>query len=79
MSQPDDDKISICVNVSKKVANVLRDPTGGKDMSPEERNKRRTEAFDDINTCIDVLAAFASASDGFMDILTLQSKYKENK
>lgn len=70
------DKITICVDTSKKVANALRDPTGGKDMTTEERARRRAEAFDDINTCIDVLAAFASASDGFMDILELQNKYR---
>lgn len=71
-----EDKITICVNTSKKVADALRDPTSGKDMPPEERSRRRSEAFDDINTCIDVLAAMASASEGFFDILALQHKYK---
>lgn len=76
MSAESDDKISICVDTSKKIADVLRDPTGGKDMTPEERSRRRGEAFEDINTCIDVLAAIASAGEGFADMITLQRKYK---
>lgn len=72
----DGDKIEMCTEVGKKIADVLKDPTKGKDMPADERNRRRAEAYDDIITCIDVLAAFASSADGLLDIMQLREKYK---
>lgn len=69
------DRIDLCVEVSKKIAMILKDPTSGKEMTAEERNKKRGEAFDDINTCIDVLAAIAGASEAVSDMLELRNKY----
>lgn len=72
----DGDKIEICTEVGKRIANILKDPTNGKDMPAEERNRKRAEAHDDIITCIEVLAAFASSADGLLDIMQLREKYK---
>jgi hypothetical protein len=70
------DKIAIIVDTCHKCADMLKDPTQGKDMSAEARKIARDDAYDELITCIDVLAACVEYHNGFFDVVSIANKYK---
>lgn len=71
-------KIDLITTVSHKCADILKDPTlgGARELSAEARTIAREDAYDDLLTCIDSLAAIASFNEGFFDIVNIASKLK---
>jgi len=80
MELENDDKIALIVDTCHKCADVLKDPTvgGTVELTAEKRNEAREEAYEELITCIDVLAAAAEYHNGFFDILNIANKYKSH-
>lgn len=69
------DRINEAAELIKKIARVILDPTGGKDMPAEERNAKRKGAVEDLDSAVDILASFADAAEGGIDLIGLKNKY----
>lgn len=80
MELENEDKITLIVETCHKCASVLKDPTvgGSIEMTAEKRNEAREEAYDEITTCIDVLAAAIEYHNGFFDVVNIANKYKNH-
>jgi len=80
MELENEDKIALIVDTCHKCAGVLKDPTqyAGKEMTAEKRNETREEAYEELITCIDVLAAAVEYHNGFFDVLNIANKYKSH-
>ncbi len=77
-SVADEDKIEIIVGLCHKLSGILKDPTdaGKKEMNAEARTQLREESYEDLLTCVDVLASCAQFNHGFFDVLNIANKYK---
>jgi hypothetical protein len=73
-----DDKIELIIGVCHRCADILKDPTsGGKaEMSADLRAGAREDAYNNLLTAIDALAACAQYHNGFYDVLSIASKLK---
>lgn len=69
------DRVSEAADLIKKIGRVVLDPTGGKDMPPEERNLKRKSAIEDLDAVVDILASFADAAENGFELLELKKKY----
>lgn len=73
------DKISLTTDVSKRLAELVRDPTRGQTLEADLRNKLRQEYFEDLLTSIDVLSLIAHSAEGFHDIIAIKKKLDSGK
>jgi len=71
-------RIEITSDVAKKLADRLKDPTQGKTMEVELRNKLRQQYHEDICETIDVLTILAHSSEGFHSILAIKKRLESN-
>lgn len=69
-------KVDLIVEVCTKCAAIMLDPTeGGKiDLSADARAKAREEAHDNLIVAVDTLAAMASSSEGYFDVINIAKK-----
>ncbi len=69
-------KVDLIVEVCTKCASILLDPTnGGKvELSAEARAKSREEAHDNLLVAVDTLAAMASSSEGYFEVVNIAKK-----
>jgi hypothetical protein len=72
------DKIALIVDTCHKCADVLKDPTlgGTIELHADKRKSARDDAYDELTTCIDVLAAAVEYHNGFFDVINIANKYK---
>jgi hypothetical protein len=71
-----EDKIELIANTCRELASLLRDPTRGGtvSMSSDERNAAREELHDELQICIDTLAAGAEFHNGIFDVISIANK-----
>lgn len=69
-------KVDLIVEVCTKCAALLLDPTnGGKvELSADSRAKAREDAHNDLLIAVDTLAAMASSSEGYFEIVNIAKK-----
>ena len=68
------DKITLLTNVCHKLAELLKDPTCGKEMAPEARAALRSEAFENLTSAIDTLSLAAQLNEDYYDIVNIAVK-----
>lgn len=69
------------VDLSKKIARALKDPTtdsrGNKiEMTVEDRAKKRDAAYEDLCDCIEMLGNLANIAEAYSDMAILAKKYE---
>lgn len=69
------DKIELIVEVCRKLAEIMKDPTQGKEMPADQRTKIREEAYEELVGAIDTLGSLAQINEDFYDILNIAKKY----
>jgi len=74
------DKLEIIVNVTKKCAELLKDPTlnGKRQLEATQRNEIREEYYTDLIRCIDILSIYGDLYSGFNDIIDIHNKLNSN-
>ena len=68
------DKIEVTSEVAKRVAELLKDPTQGKPIDGDLRNKLRQQSYDDMVESIEVLTLLAHSSESFHNVLAIKKR-----
>jgi hypothetical protein len=71
-----EDKIELIANTCRELAELLRDPTKGGTvtLSSEQRVAYRDEIHEELQICIDTLAAGAEFNHGIFDVINIANK-----
>lgn len=72
-------KIDFLIEVCHKLADLLKDPTEGKEMPAEIRAQVREKTLTHLHDCIDLLGLSAHFNDGLFDIINITSKINVTK
>ena len=67
-------KIDFLIEVCHKLAELLKDPTQGKEMTAEIRAQIREDSYNHLLECIDLLGLSAHFNDGIFDIINIANK-----
>jgi hypothetical protein len=71
-------KIEFVQEICIKLADLLMDPTQGKEMSADQRNKIREQTHSELLLAINLLASIGICNEDFFDIINIAGKLNVN-